>query len=193
MICADWVDEALSPYDALQRFKAHPMVAPLLDGGETVEYLAHMIPEGGFRRLPDLYAAGVMIVGDAAMLVNAVHREGANHAITSGKLAGETAIEAHQAGDFTKATLSAYEKRLWDDAPTLKDLKKYRDASRLLEDNPLLLGEYPGLASDAALDVLTVDDESKREKQWKIIRTFLRERGWIGLISDGIKGGRAMW
>ena len=130
---------------------------------------------------------------EAVCSFDAIHREGSNHAIYSGKLAGETAVSAHQRGDFSAETLKLHEKALWDDAPTLRDLKKYQDASRLLERNPHMLTDYPLLVSDAAHDMLTVDDVSKREKQWRIIRTFLRERGWVGLVSDGIKGGRAMW
>lgn len=134
-----------------------------------------------------------MIVGDAAMLVNGIHREGSNHALISGKLAGETAVEAHHAGDFSARTLARYRERLREEAPTLRDLRKYRNTSHLLAANPHMLSEYPQLASAALREMLTVDGVPKREKQWRIVRRALRERGLLGLLLDGIRGGRSMW
>lgn len=193
VLLADWVKAGGTPHDTLDRFKAHPMVAPLIEGGETVEYLSHMIPEGGFRRLPRLYDHGVMVAGDAAMMVNGLHREGANHALLAGKLAGETAVEAHEAGDFGPRTLSRYRERLWNDAPTLEDLRKYADAAHFMTRNPHILGRYPELASAAAREMLTVDGVPKREKQWRIIRSFIRERGYLGLVKDAINAWRSLW
>ncbi len=193
VLLEDWVKAGGTPHDTLERFKAHPMVAPLIEGGETVEYLSHMIPEGGFRRMPRLFDHGVMIAGDAAMMVNGLHREGANHALLAGRLAGETAVEAHEAGDFSPRTLSRYGQRLWDDVPTLKDLRKYRDAGHFMTRNPHILGRYPSLASAAAREMLTVDGVPKREKQWRIIRSFIRERGYRGLVRDAINAWRSLW
>lgn len=193
VLLAQWVEAGGTPHDTLSRLKEHPMVAPLIEGGETVEYLSHMIPEGGFRRMPRLFDHGVMIAGDAAMMVNGLHREGANHALLAGKLAGETAAEAHRDGDFSARSLSRYRERLWNDVPTLKDMKKYRHAAHFMSDNPQVLGLYPELAGDAAREMLTVDGVPKRQKQWRIIRSFLKRRGAFGLLRDGIKGWRSVW
>lgn len=192
-LLADWVNKPITAHDALTRLKRHPMVAPLIEGGKPVEYLSHMIPEGGFDRMPRLFDDGVMIVGDAAMLVNGIHREGANHAILSGKAAGETAVEAHKAGDFSARTLSRYRRRLWSETPTLRDLKKYRGAVRYMSRHPGLLSHYPELASDAAYEMLKVDEVPKRGKQWKIIRSVLGRRGFWGLLWDAIDGWRSLW
>ena len=75
------------------------MIAPLIAGGQLMEYGAHLIPEGGWSTMPQLYTDGVMVAGDAASMVNAMHWEGTNMAITAGKAAGETAIEAHKKTD----------------------------------------------------------------------------------------------
>src|SRR6202165_1698058 len=64
-----------SPNDLMEHFKNHPAVKPLLRGAETVEYLAHLIPEGGYRGIPKVYGPGYLVCGDAAMLSNPVHRE----------------------------------------------------------------------------------------------------------------------
>ena len=186
---AEAMESRYTPYDLFARFKAHPMVAPLLRGGETLEYLSHMIPEGGYNSMPQLFGNGIMIAGDAAMLVNALHREGSNHAITSGKLAAETAIEAHEKGEFSSATLNQYRERL-EHSSTLPDLRKYRNATKYMENHPVM-GIYPQLASDAALEMMTVDGETKRAKQWEILRMALRRRGILGLAWDGIDAGRS--
>lgn len=90
----------IKPYELLERIKEHPTIAPLLKDGEVVEYSAHLIPEGGYKKVPTLSGAGVMVVGDAAMLVNNLHWEGTNLAMISGKIAGETAIIALGKNDF---------------------------------------------------------------------------------------------
>lgn len=182
----DYVRTQVTPHDMLQRLKAHPMIAPLIDGGEVREYSSHMIPEGGWNKLPQLYGDGVMICGDAAMLVNAVHREGSNHAIWSGKLAAETAIEAHEKKDFSRRTLSAYWHKLYKRVPTIRDLRKYRYAMKYPERHRAVLETYPDLASFAAREMLTVDDETKREKEWKILRQALRARSIFGMAWDAV-------
>jgi len=87
MIIEDMIEHNINPNEMMESLKAHPAISPLIEGGETKEYLAHMIPEGGYNEMPRLFGDGVMIAGDAAMMVDAVHREGSNLAITSGKLA----------------------------------------------------------------------------------------------------------
>lgn len=99
----------IKPYELLAKLKEHPAIAPLISGGETVEYSAHLIPEGGYKKIPTLSGAGVMIVGDAAMLVNNMHWEGTNLAMISGKLAGETAVVALSKKDYSEDTLARYQ------------------------------------------------------------------------------------
>ena len=188
-LLSESMESELTPYDIYMRFKAHPMVAPLLERGEVLEYMSHMIPEGGYNAMPQLFGNGVMIVGDAAMLVNALHREGSNHAITSGKLAAETAIEAHEKGEFSTRTLNHYRERL-EHSPVLPDLRKYRNATRFMETHPVF-AVYPGLASDAALEMMTVDTETKRAKEWNILKMVLQRRSIFGLAWDGIDAGRS--
>ncbi|MCD6351640.1 MAG: FAD-dependent monooxygenase [Armatimonadetes bacterium] len=182
----DYVRTDITPHDMLQRLKAHPMVAPLIEGGEIREYSSHMIPEGGWNKMPQLYGDGVMVCGDAAMLVNAVHREGSNHAIWSGKMAAETAIEAHEKGDFSRRTLANYWHRLYREVPTVRDLRKYRYAMTYPERHRAVLKTYPELASYAVREMLTVDNVTKREKEWRILRQALRARSVFGMAWDAL-------
>ena len=59
----------LRPYDILQRYLQHPAIAPLVAGGQLLEYGAHLIPEGGYRAMPKLCTGGAMVAGDAAAMV----------------------------------------------------------------------------------------------------------------------------
>jgi electron transfer flavoprotein-quinone oxidoreductase len=181
----------ITPWDLLEGFKAHPLVAPLLRGGEVREYLAHAIPEGGLRAMPRLYGDGVLVVGDAAMMVNNLHREGSNLAMAAGRMAGETAIHAKRAGDWSAATLAMY-RDLLEASFVLQDLRKYERLPDLVERRPDLLQVYPALLDEAIHEMLTVDGVSKREKQRTILRRLLARRPWWQWLRDAYDGWRAM-
>ncbi len=181
----------ITPWDLLEGFKTHPLVAPLVRHGEVREYLAHAIPEGGFRAMPRLYDDGVLVVGDAAMMVNNLHREGSNLAIAAGRMAGETAIHAKRAGDWSAATLAMY-RDLLEASFVLQDLRKYERLPDLVDHRPDLLQVYPALLSEAIQELLTVDGAGKREKQRRILRRLLAGRPWWQMLRDAYDGWRAM-
>lgn len=181
----------ITPYGLLEQLKQHPLVKPLISGGQVVEYLAHAIPEGGYKAMPRLFGDGVLVAGDAAMMVNGLHREGSNLAMTAGRLAGETVIEAKQKGDFSAATLAAYRARL-EDSFVLKDLKKYRDLPEFIDRRPDLLQIYPMLVNQAVHEMLTVDGMSKREKQRKIWKEVTSKRPLWQLLKDGYQAWKVI-
>ncbi|UKI40652.1 MAG: hypothetical protein L6V95_10900 [Candidatus Melainabacteria bacterium] len=117
---------SLRPYDYLDQFKNHPEIAPLIKGGEMVEYCAHLIPEGGYKKIPKLYTNGAMVVGDAAMFINNVNFEGTNLALVSGQLAAKAAIVALDCNDVSKNTLKLYENYI-KESFIYKDLKSYKN------------------------------------------------------------------
>ena len=84
--------QKVRPYEMMEAFKAHPMVAPLIRGGKSTEYMAHWLAEGGYDAIPQLCGDGFLIAGDSAMLFNALHREGSNLAMTSGRFAAEAIL-----------------------------------------------------------------------------------------------------
>ncbi|UUZ85288.1 hypothetical protein LJK88_18020 [Paenibacillus sp. P26] len=145
------------------------MVRPYLQGGEPQEYLAHLIPEGGYHSMPKVVGPGVLVVGDAAQLVNAIHREGSNMAMTSGRLAAETIVMAKEAGDYSEAVLDHYRKRLMESFVG-QDLLKYKDATHHFDKFPQYFDQYIPMMNRAASQMFTVDGASKREKQRKIWR-----------------------
>ncbi len=180
-----------TPYELLERLKQHPAVRPLLAGGEVLEYAAHAIPEGGYEAMPRLFGNGVLIAGDAAMMVNGLHREGSNLALTAGRLAGETVIEAKQRGDFSARTLARYEAKLWESF-VLQDLAKYRHLPDLADRRPDLFRIYPELLHRAVHELLTVDGVPKREKQRRIWREVTRRRRPLQILRDLYEVWRAV-
>lgn len=182
-LISQMVKREVNPNQLLERLKEHPRVKPLIADGEAKEYLAHMIPEGGYKAIPKLYMSGLLVAGDTAMLVNGLHREGSNLAMMSGKMAAETAIEAHRQGDFSAQTLAAYQKRL-ENSFVLQDLQKYQNATGFFEENAQFFNTYPRLVNELAQEFFTVDNLPKKEKQrimWEKIR---KERSTTQLIRD---------
>jgi electron transfer flavoprotein-quinone oxidoreductase len=184
-------DNKTTPYQLLEQLKKHPSVAPLIQGGEMKEYCAHLIPEGGFFAVPKVYGAGWMIVGDSGGFVNAVHREGSNLAMTTGRLAAETVIAAKAAGKpLTETALKAYQKAL-DESFVMKDLKKYRDMPKVFHENPQFFTTYPELLNKAARTMVTVDNVDKKTKEKQIFASFRQTRSFTGLVGDAFKLWRA--
>lgn len=181
-----------TPYGLLDHFKRHPSVAPLIDGSEIKEYSAHLIPEGGYKAIPQLYGDGWLVVGDAAQLNNAVHREGSNLAMTSGRIAGEAIVEVYSRRDpMTKTNLSLYKKML-DKSFVMKDLRKYKDLPKLMHTNSQnFFLTYPQLVAKAMENFVRVDGTPKIEKEKVTVRSFVKARSWGGLFSDACRLARA--
>lgn len=179
---SNYMEKGIRPSDHLERVKKHPLIRRLIAGAKTLEYSAHLIPEGGLRSMPPLAHDGFLIAGDAAQMVNAAFREGSNMAMTSGKLAGETVVEAKKKGDFSKAALSAYEDKLkasyvWPDLDDTKDLEA------AVESSPQFLDFYPKLLNDLAHLRFTVDGQPKREHM-KHALAMIRGRGLLRIAKD---------
>ena len=126
----------------LEQFKGHPSIAPLLQDGELKEYSAHLIPEGGYDYVARVYMDGMLVVGDAAMLVNAINWEGTNLALTSGILAGETVIQAKKRGNFTSRTLATVQAEIGEQL-CAEGFEKTQNRTGLLLLTPILLHSLP--------------------------------------------------
>ncbi|MBF0484530.1 MAG: FAD-dependent oxidoreductase [Candidatus Omnitrophica bacterium] len=150
-----------TPNDILDEFKAHPSIAPLVRGGETVEYMAHMIPSDGYTRLPKFYRDGLLIVGDAAGLINAsFFHEGVNLAMASGIAAAETIIEARKQKDYSSENLSCYEDKL-NASFILQDLKNSKNFLGFLKTHKAIINEYPAMMNDILVEYFTVSEKPK--------------------------------
>lgn len=185
----------INPNDILEYFKSHPCVSNLLRDGKTIEYSAHMIPEGGYNSIPNLVYDGLLLVGDCAGLVNAsFFHEGTNLAMASGVHAAEAIIYAKKKNDFTVRTLSLYVEKL-KNSFVIKDMKKFKNFPIIGEKCPEILTEYPEVIAELITDYFTVSGKSKQEiekdiknkllkkigifKAGKIIFTLSKAMGWI--------------
>jgi electron-transferring-flavoprotein dehydrogenase len=119
----------LYPYMEFQRFKHHPDIAKLLEGGKRVAYGARAISEGGWQSVPKLVFPGGALLGCSAGLVNVPRIKGNHNAMLSGKAAAEAAVAAIQAGR-SGDELSAYEADLRS-GPVATDLKRVRNVKPL--------------------------------------------------------------
>ncbi len=162
------------PYEMLDEFKKHPMVAPLIKDGKPREYLAHWLAEGGYDTMPKLCGDGFLIAGDSAMMFNALHREGSNLAMASGRFAALAVLDALQKGDVSQKGLQGYTERLRD-SYVLKDLRKYRRFPSFLDSHEEIFSSLPRLKCMAAREMLTVNGVTKKEKQKKIWKKFRGE------------------
>ena len=86
----DYKNPYLSPYEEMQRFKTHPKIKPLLEGGKRVAYGARTLVEGGFQSLPKLTFAGGLLIGDTAGVLNVPKIKGNHTAMKSGMVAAES-------------------------------------------------------------------------------------------------------
>ncbi|WP_420343176.1 4Fe-4S dicluster domain-containing protein [Paenirhodobacter sp.] len=115
----------LFPYQEFQRFKSHPLVKDLLEGGKRVAYGARAITEGGYQSIPKVVFPGGALLGCSAGLVNVPRIKGNHNAMLSGIAAANAAAEAIKAGREGDE-LSAYETELRN-GPVGQDLKKVRN------------------------------------------------------------------
>jgi len=105
----DYKDPLLDPHAEFQRYKTHPYIARLLDGGKMIRYGAKTIVAGGYFAMPRTYGDGFLLVGDCAGLLNSQRLKGIHSAIKSGMLAAQAIFDALLAGDFSAKQLQRYE------------------------------------------------------------------------------------
>jgi len=119
----------LSPFEEFQRFKTHPSIAPVFEGGKRLGYGARAISEGGWQSVPKLAFPGGALIGCSAGFVNVARIKGSHNAVLSGMMAAEYAAEAIAAGR-AQDTLEGYD-AAWRTSEIGKDLKKVRNVKPL--------------------------------------------------------------
>ena len=122
----DYHDPLFDPHMAFNRFKQHPTIAALLNGGSLVRYGAKALPEGGWNTIPQPYMDGALIAGDAGGFLNSMRLKGIHLAMRTGMLAAESAFEAVRSGDTSASRLSGYQARI-DASPVRAELYPVRN------------------------------------------------------------------
>jgi len=130
-------------HQIFEQFKGRKEIAHLIEGGELVEYSAHLIPEGGNSPLPKPFGDGILVVGDAAGLAlnMGVTVRGMEFAMASGYMAAQTVKKAKKKGDYTATTLAHYQ-TLLKESFVLQDMETFRNSLEVLE-NPRMANTYP--------------------------------------------------
>ncbi len=114
----DYIDPEFKPFEAFQQLKNHPLIKPLLEGGEILSAGARALIEGGYQSLPKVEMPGAMLIGDSAGLMNVPKIKGTHQAMRSGMLAAE-----HIAATGTSA---GWDARLRGSV-VMKELRKVRN------------------------------------------------------------------
>jgi electron-transferring-flavoprotein dehydrogenase len=123
----DYQNPHLSPYDEMQRFKTHPAIRSIFEGGRRISYGARTLSEGGFQSLPALVFPGGALMGDSAGFLNVAKIKGTHTAMKSGMLAAEAAFEA-VAADRTSDQLDSYPQAIknswiWDELYRIRNIR----------------------------------------------------------------------
>jgi electron transfer flavoprotein-quinone oxidoreductase len=187
-IVATLSEAGKSPYsvpEMLEHFKHSAGIEPLVSGGRLLEYSAHLVPEGGYKELPELFRSGVLLAGDAAgMVINlGIMVRGMDFAIESGRLAAQAVLEAK--GDYSWQKLQRY-RELLDESFVLRDMKKYQRVPEFLS-SPRIFTAYPRMAEEILSAVFRVDGSKPVPMVLKAVPPVLRS-GIPGLVKDAWKG-----
>lgn len=138
VVWLSYTNPYLSPFQELQRWKHHPEIAKILEGGKRVSYGARAISDGGWQAVPKLVFPGGALIGCSAGFLNVPRIKGTHTAMKSGMMAAEAAFAAVQAGreaDELSAYPEAYEKS-W----VYKELRGVRNVAPLVKK----FGDYWG-------------------------------------------------
>lgn len=108
----DSKDPLLDAHRELQRLKTHPWMREFLKDGQVIAYGGKTIPAGGWYSMSKLYTHGMMACGDTVSMVDVKKLKGIHLAMKAGMLAGETAVEALIANDFSESFLKKYDDRI---------------------------------------------------------------------------------
>lgn len=142
------VDPTNDSHMKFQRYKTHPRIRRVLEGGTMLHYGAKAIPDNGFFSIPRLYHDGLLLCGDSAGFLNPSRLKGIHLAIKSGIMAAETVVDALKQNDFSSQILRSYQER-FDQSWAKQELYKTRNFHAGFKG-----GLYSGLFH-ASLQILT--------------------------------------
>lgn len=134
----DYENPYLSPFEEFQRFKTHPHIRAMLEGGRRIAYGARSITEGGYQAIPKLVFPGGALIGCSAGLVNVPRIKGTHNAMNSGILAANAIVDALTKGR-AHDTLDDYE-RDFVESEVIEDLYRVRNVKPLWKRYGTILG-----------------------------------------------------
>lgn len=130
VIGLDYDNPYLNPFKEFQRFKLHPSVKPLFEGGKRIAYGARALNEGGFQSIPKLSFPGGCLIGCSPGFMNVPKIKGTHNAMKSAMIAAETVYDLvtseEKQSQTTTAEPTEYEKKLKESC-VWKELKSVRN------------------------------------------------------------------
>ena len=141
----DYTDPLFDPHEAFNRFKQHPFVVGLLEGGQMLRYGAKALPEGGWNTIPRLVMDGALIAGDAGGFLNSMRLKGIHLAMRTGMLAAESAFDAVRSGNASAGTLASYQDKI-DRSPVKTELYPVRNVHQAFRHGLLAGLVFAGLS-----------------------------------------------
>jgi electron transfer flavoprotein-quinone oxidoreductase len=189
----DLREKGLKPYDILNDFKSHPVIKDTIQGGEVVEYSAHVVSSGDSRAIPEkLYKGGLLVCGEAAnLLMNAGKAiQGMDYALRSGILAAENIIDAKKKNDFSLTQMKNYQDKL-DNSYIMKDIRNFQDAVHLLH-NPVMYQNIPNLINHFGRDFFTIKNEPTKKARKMMSESVKKHSSYWELIKLGLKGAKSL-
>ena len=155
IVALNYKNPSLSPFAEFQRWKHHPQIARLLQGGKRISYGARAVNKGGLQSLPKLVFPGGALVGCDAGFLNGVKIKGAHAAIKSGIMVAESIHEALSENDDGTVVLDSYEQKFKDSwlhdelhrvrnfGPALHKFGTFLGAAFTFVDQNILRGKLP--------------------------------------------------
>jgi len=186
--------KGLSSADVHDHFLCHPVIEPLIRGGELLEYGSHLTIEDGPAMVAhDLTRPGLVIIGDAAgfTLNTGLTIRGMDLAAGSGIAAAKAIDAALKAGDYSEPALSRYRAEL-DRTFVGADLKTYARAPAFLE-NPRMYADYGQLLADVFHGIYDHDLTPRKHLVGTAMSTVKASGLRLGqLVLDGWAAARAL-
>ena len=128
VVALDYDNPYLSPYDEFQRFKTHPLLKEMLEGGKRVAYGARAINEGGLQSVPELVFPGGAVLGCSAGFLNVPKIKGTHTAMKSGMMAAEAAFNAFKENSESPAKVLSEYPDMFKASWVHKELHQVRNA-----------------------------------------------------------------
>jgi electron-transferring-flavoprotein dehydrogenase len=115
IVALNYRNPYLHPFKEFQRWKQHPQIRTVLEGGERISYGARAVNKGGLQSLPKLSFPGGVLVGCEAGFLNGAKIKGSHTALKTGMIAADSLFKALQsdahddtAGDFENAVKNSW-------------------------------------------------------------------------------------
>jgi electron transfer flavoprotein-quinone oxidoreductase len=175
--------------DIFQDFKMHPAIQPLIEGGTSVEFGAHLVPEIGYQGIPKrLHREGMLVVGDAVQfgINTGLIIRGMDLAIVSGLAAARAILNSAN----TAETGSLYMKQL-EELLLIANQRAYQNFHNIFEISRIFSG-YPKLANEAMQFMFTVDGKVPKPMVKGLLEVVKRHASFGQMAADGWKAFRSL-